>query len=42
MARLHDRFLEGLDRGVILTAEAIEEWEQTDDEALGSLIQTSG
>jgi hypothetical protein len=43
MARAHDAFLEGLDRGVILTAEAIEEWEQTDnDEALDDLIRTSG
>src|SRR5579884_4167671 len=43
MVRAHDAFLEGLDRGVILTAEAIEEWEQTDnDEALDDLIRTSG
>ena len=43
MARGHDTFLEGLDRGVILTAEAIEEWEQTDnDEALDDLIRTTG
>ncbi len=43
MARAHDAFLEGLDKGVILTAEAIEEWEQTDnDEALDDLIRTTG
>jgi hypothetical protein len=43
MARAHEAFLEGLDQGVILTAEAIEEWEQTDnDEALDDLIRTSG
>lgn len=43
MARAHDAFLEGLDKGVILTAEGIEEWEQTDnDEAFDELIRTTG
>jgi hypothetical protein len=43
MARAHDRFLEGLDRGVILTSEALEEWEQTDsDEVLEQLIIDTG
>ncbi len=40
MVRANDVFLEGLDRGVILTAEAIEEWEQVDsDEAFDKLIR---
>ena len=39
MARAHDVFLDGLDRGVILTAEGIEEWQQVDsDEALEQLM----
>jgi hypothetical protein len=43
MAAAHDAFLEGLEKGVILTAEAIEEWEQTDnDEALEELIRACG
>jgi hypothetical protein len=32
MAAAHDTFLRGLDRGAILTAEAIEEWEQADSD----------
>jgi hypothetical protein len=43
MADGHDAFLQGLDRGVILTAEAIEEWEQADsDEAFERLIAETG
>jgi len=43
MASAHDRFLEGLERGVILTAEGLEEWEQVDsDEALARLIEETG
>lgn len=43
MARAHDVFLEGLDRGVVLTAEGIEEWEQADsDEALDQLVSDTG
>ncbi len=43
MVKAHEIFLEGLDRGVILSPNAIEEWEQTDsDEALNDLIATSG
>lgn len=43
MARAHDVFLEGLEEGYILTAEAIEEWEQVDsDEAFNQLIEESG
>jgi hypothetical protein len=43
MAAAHEAFLEGLDRGVILTAEAIEEWEQADsDEAFERLIAETG
>ncbi len=43
MAAAHDAFLQGLDRGVILTAEAIEEWEQADsDEAFERLIAETG
>ncbi len=42
MASAHDAFLEGLNRGVILTSELIEEWEQTDnDEAFDDLIKTA-
>ena len=42
MAQAHDVFLDGLSKGVILTAEAIEEWEQTDnDEALEELIRVT-
>jgi len=40
MAKAHDTFLEGLDRGVVLTAGAIEEWEQVDsDEAFLELME---
>lgn len=43
MARAHNTFLQGLDRGVILTADAIEEWEQIDsDEAFERLIAETG
>ncbi len=43
MAKAHDTFLDGLSKGVILTAETIEEWEQTDnDEALEDLIRDNG
>jgi hypothetical protein len=43
MAGAHDTFLAGLGRGVILTAEAIEEWEQADsDEAFERLIAETG
>jgi len=43
MAAAHDAFLQGLDRGVILTAEGIEEWEQADsDEAFEGLIAETG
>jgi len=43
MANAHDRFLLGLDRGVILTAQGLEEWEQVDsDEALAQLIAETG
>lgn len=43
MADAHDAFLQGLDRGVILTAEGIEEWEQADsDEAIQHLIAKTG
>ena len=43
MADAHEVFLQGLDRGVILTAEAIEEWEQADsDEAFERLIGETG
>ena len=39
MARAHDVFLDGLDNGMILTAEGIEEWQQLDsDEALQELM----
>ena len=39
----HDVFLDGLDRGVVLTAEEIEEWQQVDsDEAIEELLQVSG
>ncbi len=39
MADSCDTFLKGLDQGVILTAEGIEEWEQTDnDEILEKLV----
>ena len=43
MAAAHDAFLKGLDEGVILTSEVIEEWEQTDsDEAFAALVRESG
>jgi hypothetical protein len=43
MADAHDKFLAGLDRGVVLTAEGLEEWEQVDsDEALERLIEETG
>jgi len=43
MARANDVFLDGLEKGYILTAEAIEEWEQVDsDEAFNELVQDSG
>jgi Helicase conserved C-terminal domain/PLD-like domain/SNF2-related domain len=43
MARANDVFLDGLQRGFILTADAIEEWEQVDsDEAFEELIHESG
>lgn len=43
MARAHDVFLGALDRGVVLTAEGIEEWVQVDsDEALGQMVQDTG
>jgi len=43
MADAHDKFLAGVDRGVILTAEGLEEWEQVDsDEALERLIEETG
>lgn len=43
MAEAHNKFLSGLNKGVILTAEGIEEWEQVDsDEALARLIEDSG
>jgi hypothetical protein len=43
MARSHEIFLEGLDKGVILNAAAIEEWEQMDgDEAFEALLETTG
>jgi len=43
MADAHDAFLQGLDRGAILTAEAIEELEQADsDEAFERLIAETG
>jgi hypothetical protein len=39
----HDVFLDGLDRGVVLTAEEIEEWQQVDsDEAIEELLQVGG
>lgn len=39
MARGHEVFLEGLNRGYILTSRLIEEWEQTDsDEAIEELL----
>jgi SNF2 domain-containing protein len=43
MARAHDVFLDGLEEGVILTAEGIADWEQTDsDEAFEELVRQSG
>jgi hypothetical protein len=43
MVAAHEAFLEGLDHGVILTAEAIEEWEQVDsDETLTRLMAQTG
>ncbi|MBM4388780.1 MAG: hypothetical protein FJ088_13645, partial [Deltaproteobacteria bacterium] len=43
MADAHDKFLAALDRGVVLTAEGIEEWSQVDsDEALDKLIEETG
>ncbi len=43
MANAHDRFLEGLGKGVILTAQGLEEWDQLDsDEALAQLIEETG
>jgi hypothetical protein len=43
MACAHERFLEGLDHGFILTSEVLEEWEQTDsDEVLEQLIADTG
>jgi hypothetical protein len=43
MAEAHDRFLMGLDRGLILTAQGLEEWEQTDsDEAIDELLRETG
>ena len=43
MAKANQRFLEGLDKGYILTAEGIEEWEQVDnDEVFDQLIRDSG
>jgi hypothetical protein len=43
MARANQVFLEGLDKGFVLTAEAIEEWAQVDsDEAFDELIRDSG
>ena len=43
LVQAHEVFLKGLDRGVVLTAEGIEEWSQTDsDEALDILIRESG
>ena len=43
MVRAHAVFLEGLERGVILTPEAIEEWAQVDtDEDFDDLIAKSG
>ncbi len=42
MAQAHDVFLDALSKGVILTAEGIDEWEQTDnDEALEELIRVT-
>jgi len=39
----HDVFLEGLDRGVVLTADEIEEWQQLDsDEAIEELLKEGG
>ena len=43
MADAHDRFLAGLEKGFILTAEGLEEWGQVDsDEALAELIEETG
>lgn len=43
MVRANEVFLEGLDKGYILTAEAIEEWEQVDsDETFEALVRDSG
>jgi len=43
MVRANEVFLEGLDKGYILTAEAIEEWEQVDsDEAFEEMVRDSG
>src|SRR5215469_5890559 len=43
MVNANGRFLEGLERGYILTAEALEEWEQVDsDEAFEELMKESG
>jgi hypothetical protein len=43
MVKANQVFLEGLDRGYILTAEGIEEWEQVDsDESFDDLIRDSG
>ena len=43
IADAHDAFLQGLERGAILNAEAIEEWEQADsDEAFDRLIAETG
>jgi superfamily II DNA or RNA helicase len=43
MVRANEVFLEGLEKGYILTAEAIEEWEQVDsDETFDELIRDSG
>jgi hypothetical protein len=43
MGHAHDVFLQGLERGAILTPEAIDEWEQVDtDEEFDDLIVRSG
>lgn len=43
MAGAHNTFLEALDKGVILTAEGIEEWQQVDsDEAVEKLMAITG
>jgi translation initiation factor 2 beta subunit (eIF-2beta)/eIF-5 len=43
MAIAHDKFLEGLEKGVILTAQGLEEWESVDsDEGLAELIKVTG